>query len=221
MKSTCVKEVEKIRIYKAYKLKWKIEFDELKLSNYLHDNRDIKLSNIIFSVRSKTPDLKTLQPWKYFDNLCVLCENKAETISHFMSCNSHKNRAPRLHWETINGNNQDEQFEIALNVKKRVKVRNMRIENYEACHPQVVSDSKAPGDCWAVQSFIALHFWNILIDWLMWRLAARRGSTGAVSSSNRKHRQPAYKASCANPNVTFVPQQFWLKLILLTYLLAF
>ena len=68
-------------------------------------------------------------------------------MSHFMSCNSYKNIAPRLDWETINGNNPDEQFEIALNVKKRVKVRNMTIENYEAGHPQVVSDSKAPGDC--------------------------------------------------------------------------
>ena len=46
-----------------------IEFDELKLSNYLHDNRDIKLSKIIFSVRSKTLDLKTLNPCKYYDNL--------------------------------------------------------------------------------------------------------------------------------------------------------
>ena len=63
--------------------------------------------------------------------MCVFCEKKAETISHFMSCKSYKNIAPRLDWETINGNNPDEQFEIALNVRKRLKVRNMRIEIYE------------------------------------------------------------------------------------------
>ena len=64
-----------------------------------------------------------------------------------MSCNSYENITPRLDWESINSNNPDEQFEIALNVRKRLKVRSMTIDNYEAGHPQVVSDSKAPGDC--------------------------------------------------------------------------
>ena len=41
-----------------------IIFEELKLSKYLEDNRNYSLSKIIFSVRSRTVDLKTLQPWK-------------------------------------------------------------------------------------------------------------------------------------------------------------
>ena len=41
-----------------------ILFEELKLNKYLHDNQNQSLSKIIFSVRSKTLDLKTLQPWK-------------------------------------------------------------------------------------------------------------------------------------------------------------
>ena len=83
-----------------------------------------------------------------------------------MSCNSYKSIAPRLDWESINGNNPDEQLKIALNIRKILKVRSMTIDNYEPGYPQVVSDSKAPGGCWAVQSFYVLHFWNILIDWL-------------------------------------------------------
>ena len=62
-------------------------FKELKTSDYLLDNRNTTLSKVIFSLRSKTLDIKTWQPWKYFDNLCVLCELKEETISHFLNCN--------------------------------------------------------------------------------------------------------------------------------------
>ena len=39
-----------------------ILFEELKLSKYLHDNRNQSLSKIIFSVRSKTLDLKHCNP---------------------------------------------------------------------------------------------------------------------------------------------------------------
>ena len=124
-----------------------ILFEELKLNKYLHYNRNQSLSKIIFSVRSKTLDLKTLQPWKYFDNLCVLCEKKAETILHFMTCNSYKNIAPESDWELIYENNTDKQFEIAENISKRLKQRRTKIDNYEAGHPQELADSKAPGHC--------------------------------------------------------------------------
>ena len=105
-----------------------IKFEELKLSNYLHDNRDIKLPRKK-EEEKKTLDFRTMHPWKYFDKLCVLCgEKKAETISHFMSCNSYDNIAPILDLESFNGNNPDEQFEIALNVRKRLKVRSMSFQ---------------------------------------------------------------------------------------------
>ena len=51
-----------------------IIFNELKLRSYLDDNRNHSLSNIIFSVRSWTLNIKLWQPWKDFDNLCVFCE---------------------------------------------------------------------------------------------------------------------------------------------------
>ena len=53
-----------------------IIFNELKLANYLKDNQSHSSSKIIFSVRSKTLDIKAWQPWKYFDNLSVLSERK-------------------------------------------------------------------------------------------------------------------------------------------------
>ena len=97
--------------------------------------------------RSKTLDLKTWQPWKYFDNLCVLCEKKAETMQYFMSCKAYENIAPIINWEKMYGNEPDEQFKIAINIRKRLKQRNSKIENYEAGHLQNIADSMAPGDC--------------------------------------------------------------------------
>ena len=52
-----------------------IIFYEVKLGNYLNNNQNLSSSKIIVSAKSKTLDIKAYQPWKYFDNLCVLCEN--------------------------------------------------------------------------------------------------------------------------------------------------
>ena len=96
-----------------------IFFNELKLRNYLDDNRNHSLSKIIFSVRSRTMDIKLWQPWKYFDNLCVLCETKSETMDHFMGCKAYENVAPIHHWRKMFENDPDDQFEIAVNIKKQ------------------------------------------------------------------------------------------------------
>ena len=127
-----------------------INFEELKLSDYLMNNRNTTLSKIIFSVRSQTFDIKAWQPWKYYDNLCVLCYVKEENMDHFMSCESYRNIEPVNNWKNIFGNEPDEQFRIAENVRKRLKIRNKNIENYEAGQPQDFPDSRAPGDCRAV-----------------------------------------------------------------------
>ena len=124
-----------------------ISFEERKLSNYLNDNKKIALLEIIFSIRSKTLDIKKLQPWKYFDNLCVLCEEKAETIPHFMSCNSYQNEPLAFNFELIYQNNPDKQFEIAKHVRKRLKIGSLIIENYEAGYSQDLSDPMASGHC--------------------------------------------------------------------------
>ena len=124
-----------------------IKFEALKTSEYLLDNRNTSLSKIIFSLRSKTYDIKTWQPWKYFDNLCVICELKAETMEHFLTCESYGNIAQERNWKTIFESDIEIQFDIAKVVKRRQKARKQFIDKYEAGHPQIPSGSRAPGNC--------------------------------------------------------------------------
>ena len=49
--------------------------------------------------------------------------------------------------EEIFENYPDDQFEIAENIKKRQRQRTKKIEQYEAGHPPLLTDSKAPVDC--------------------------------------------------------------------------
>ena len=90
-------------------------------------------------MRSRTYDIKTCLPWKYFDNLCVVCETKAETMEHFLSCSSYENVAQEHNWKAILENRQ---FEIANIVKARQKYRKNIIDKYEAGHLQVSSGSR-------------------------------------------------------------------------------
>ena len=66
-----------------------ILFEELKVSEYLLENRNRSLSIIIFSVRSQTLDIKEWKPWKYVVNLCVMCNIYAETMDHFVCCTAY------------------------------------------------------------------------------------------------------------------------------------
>ena len=69
-----------------------IIFKELKMSDYLHENKNRYLSQIIFSVRSQTLNIKEWKPWNYHDNLCVKCKIYAETMDHFVVCSSYGNK---------------------------------------------------------------------------------------------------------------------------------
>ena len=71
-----------------------VHFEELKTSNYLLENGSTSLSKIIFSIRSRTFDIKTWLPWKYSDNLCVVCEFKSETMDNFLHA---------VHMKTLRG----------------------------------------------------------------------------------------------------------------------
>ena len=77
-----------------------IFFEELRTSGYLLDNRNTTLSKIIFSLRSRTFDIKNWQQWKYFDNLCVACEIKTETMNYFW----HAVRMKMYHLKKLGGN---------------------------------------------------------------------------------------------------------------------
>ena len=78
-------------------------FEELKMSDYLWENKIKYLSQIIFSVRSQTLDWKEWKPWKYEDDLCLKCQVYAETMDHFMVCAEHGKKT-ELNWKNIFGN---------------------------------------------------------------------------------------------------------------------
>ena len=50
-----------------------IKFESIKISKYLEENKRTSLSTLIFSVISKTLDIKDWCPWKYVDVNCVAC----------------------------------------------------------------------------------------------------------------------------------------------------
>ena len=54
-----------------------VQFDELRMSDYLEQNRRTSLSKLIFSIRSKTIDIKEYQPWKY-ETLTASHNNKRQ-----------------------------------------------------------------------------------------------------------------------------------------------
>ena len=69
-----------------------IIFNEFKMSTYLFENKKTSTSKIIFSVRSKTLDIKTWNPWKYTNELCVMCSKASETMDHFISCEKYDDK---------------------------------------------------------------------------------------------------------------------------------
>jgi hypothetical protein len=95
-----------------------VVFEKLEMSEYLVRNKGTSLSKIIFSVRSKTLDIKEWLPWDYIDNKCVACKKTFETMDHFMTCTSYKNN-PYGNWREINGNNVKNIEIIGIAVEKR------------------------------------------------------------------------------------------------------
>ena len=84
------------------------------------------MTKVIFSVRSKTLDIKEWQPWKYNDDLCVKCENSPETMDHFVTCVEYGIEC-ETNWKDILTNDISRQQEIAKCVAKRFKIREEKI----------------------------------------------------------------------------------------------
>ena len=106
-----------------------IKFSEMKMGEYLKKNRNSQITKIIFSIRSKTLDIKVWNEWKYEDNVCVACNLHEETIEHFLCCRAYENCAQESKWKDILENNPDRQFEIAKIAQKRLKIRQRLLEN--------------------------------------------------------------------------------------------
>ena len=77
-------------------------------------------------MRAGTLDLKAWKPWKYEDNLCVMCQVKEETIDNFFKCKFYESDTPE--YEEVFGNDPESQFTIAKEAKKRLKLRQTKTE---------------------------------------------------------------------------------------------
>ena len=84
------------------------------------ENERTSLSKLIFSIRSKTLDIKEWNPWSYANNICILCMTSIETIDHFMTCSSYKSDQEK-DWSGINGVRNNTIKKVAKAVEKRVK----------------------------------------------------------------------------------------------------
>ena len=115
------------------------------MSYYLFENKNTCLSKIIFSVRSKTLNIKEYQQWLYENDLCVACGLEIETMDHFMTCPQYENE-PYKDWCKINGNETHILNEVGLAIKKRFEERETMLDKIEAGWA-LDSNSIAPGDC--------------------------------------------------------------------------
>ena len=104
-----------------------ILFDKLTMSEYLVRNKNTMISQIIFSVRSGTLDLKSWCEWNYSDKLCVMCSSVEESFDNFMSCQKYGNNL-KTHWKLIFENDPDNQYEIATEVKRRHCIRKTKLD---------------------------------------------------------------------------------------------
>ena len=116
-----------------------VDFGELKISEYLVLNKRTSLSKLMFSVRSKTLNIKEWQSWLYKDDTRVACEKTCETMNHFMHCNSYKSEA-FSDWNDILGNDTDKQISAGLAIEKRFSEREdimMRMVEPRTSTPQL------------------------------------------------------------------------------------
>ena len=63
-------------------------------------------------------------------------------MDHFVCCKALENAAPLHHWRKMFENDPDDQRQ-----RQRQRQRSKKIEQYEAGHHQLLTDSKAPVYC--------------------------------------------------------------------------
>ena len=90
------------------------------MSSYLKTKKRKSLSQIIFSIRSRTLNIKEIQPWNYEDNLCVRCETYAETMEHFCKCSAYNSETEET-WTDIFFDDPERQIEIKEIIEKKIE----------------------------------------------------------------------------------------------------
>ena len=97
----------------------------------------------MFSVRSKTLNIKEWSPWQYTDDTYVVCKNNTETIYHFIICQSYENKASS-EWNDILGNNYAKQISAGIAIERRFEEREVMLETDKVGGDQGIN-STAPG----------------------------------------------------------------------------
>jgi hypothetical protein len=104
-----------------------IYFDNLEMSKYLVRNKSTSLSKIIFSVRAGIFDVKVWNEWSYRDKSCVMCQTEDEDMNHFMKCSAYGKGPFEMNWTNIYENDPDEQNLIAVEVRRRYSIRQLKV----------------------------------------------------------------------------------------------
>ena len=99
------------------------------MSHYLAENKKTKLSKTIFSVSSKTLDLKHWLPCLYENDTCIACDKEVETMDHFMSCAAYETLSS-VDWKEINGDNTEQIMKIEKVVEKLWKRDMLSVRKY-------------------------------------------------------------------------------------------
>ena len=92
-----------------------MHIEKLETSPYLLGNNRISVSNIIFSIRSETLQIKDFHPWKY---LCEKCQKFQEFMDHFATCVEYETEI-KANLRDVNLNNINRQEEIGIIIQKK------------------------------------------------------------------------------------------------------
>ena len=95
----------------------------------MEENKNTKISQVIFKLRGKTLDIKTHKNWKYEDDLCVGCGERSETVEELLTCAELADGDN----DNVSCNTDSEEItdiiEVARQINKRLKVRKKIIDD--------------------------------------------------------------------------------------------
>ena len=101
-----------------------IQYEKVEMQRYLSQNQNTKIAKVIFNIRAGTFDIKSLNQWKYKDNLCIMCSVKEENLKHFMTCKFYKRNVMNI--DDIYSNDIEKQFKIGEEAVYRKDIREIK-----------------------------------------------------------------------------------------------
>ena len=110
-----------------------IEYFGLEMQEYLlSGNKNTELSKVIFKARSNTLDVKINKRWKYEDVMCIGCQVKEESGEELMNCESYGEigeETENISYKMFYGESNSDMFLAASKIKKRLKRRQVIMDN--------------------------------------------------------------------------------------------